>query len=147
MTDPEVEQAVAFYNQGYTCTQSILASFAARYDLPQNLAFRMGEPFGAGISCTGDMCGAVTGGILVLGLQYGSPLSSDNAARLLTYRRVQELIHRFKEIHRSIQCTDLLGYNLSDPEQFQTACKEGVFLGLCPIFVRDAAQILMKLLP
>src|SRR5512140_47938 len=106
MTNPEVEQAVAFYTQGYTCTQAILASFAARYGLQQNLAFRMGEPFGAGTSCTGDMCGTLTGAILVLGLQYGSTLSTDDAARAYTYQRVHELMRRFREIHGSIQCPD-----------------------------------------
>lgn len=146
MTRSEVEQAVAFYKQGYTCTQSILASFAGRYDLPQNLAFRMGEPFGAGTSCTGDMCGAVTGAIMVLGLQYGSVLSNDDAARSYTYQRVHELIQRFKEIHGSIQCTDLLGHNLSDPQQFQTVREKGLFIQLCPIFVSDAAQILVEML-
>jgi len=83
MIQPEVEQAVAFYKQGYTCAQSILASFAVRYDLQQNLAFRIGEPFGAGTSCTGDMCGSVTGAIMVLGLQYGSILSNDDVVRLM----------------------------------------------------------------
>lgn len=146
MTDLEVEQAVAFYQQGYTCAQSILACFGARYGLQQNLAFRIGEPFGAGTSCTGDMCGSLTGAIMVLGLQYGSTLSSDNAARSYTYQRVHELIHRFKEIHGSIQCTDLLGYNLSDPEQLQTVWEKGLFVQRCPIFVRDAAQILSELL-
>ncbi len=146
MTHPEVEQAVAFYQQGYTCTQSILASFARRYGLQQDLAFRMGEPFGAGTSCTGDMCGAVTGAILVLGLQYGSALSSDDAARLYTYQRVHDLIRCFQGVHGSIQCTDLLGYNLSDPEQFQTVCEKGLFTQRCPIFVRDAAQILTGLI-
>jgi C_GCAxxG_C_C family probable redox protein len=146
MNHPEVEQAVAFYQQGYTCTQSILASFARRYDLQQNLAFRIGEPFGAGTSCTGDMCGAMTGAIMVIGLQYGSALNSDDAARSFTYQRVHELIHRFKEIHASIQCTDLLGYNLSDPQQLQTVRERGLFIQLCPIFVRDAAQILVEML-
>lgn len=146
MKHPEVDQAVVFYQQGYTCAQSILASFAARYDLPQNLAFRLGEPFGAGTSCTGDMCGAVTGAILVLGLQYGSILSNDDAARSLTYQRVHELLYRFQEIHGSVQCTDLLGYNLSDPKQFKTVCEKGLFNQRCPIFVRDAAQILTELL-
>jgi C_GCAxxG_C_C family probable redox protein len=146
MTYPEVEQAVAFYQQGYTCAQSILASFAARYGLQQDLAFRIGEPFGAGTSCTGDMCGAVMGAIMVLGLQYGSTLSSDDAARSRTYQRVQELIHRFTENHGSIQCTNLLGYNLSDPELIQTVWEKGLFVQLCPIFVRDAAQILSELL-
>ncbi len=146
MAHSEVEQAVAFYAQGYTCAQSILASYAARYGLPQNLAFQLGEPFGAGTSCTSDMCGAVTGAILVLGLQYGSTLNSDDAARLRTYQHVQVLIHRFQEIHGSIQCTDLLGYNLSDPEQFKTVCEKGLFSQRCPRFVRDAAQILTELL-
>jgi len=146
MTHPEVEQAVSFYKQGYTCTQSILASFASRYDLPQNLSFRIGEPFGAGTSCTGDMCGSVTGAIMVLGLQYGSILSNDNAARSYTYQHVHDLIHRFKEIHGSIQCTDLLGYDLSDPIQLQTVWEKGLFIHLCPIFVRDASQILIEVL-
>src|SRR5665647_1809419 len=135
MTYPEVEQAVAFYKQGYTCTQSILASFAKRYDLPQNLAFRIGEPFGAGTSCTNDMCGSVTGAIMVLGLQYGSAHSDDEAARAYTYQRVHELIQRFKELHGSIQCSNLLGYNLSNPEQLQTVWEKGLFIQLCPNLV------------
>ena len=146
MIHPEVEQAVAFYNQGYTCTQSILASFAARFDFQQTLAFRIGEPFGAGTSCTGDRCGSVTGAIMVLGLQYGSTLSNDDAARSYTYQRVHELIQRFKVIHDSIQCTDLLGYNLSDPQQLQTVREKGLFMQLCPILVRNAAQILIEMI-
>lgn len=146
MTHPEVEQAVAFYQQGYTCAQSILASFAPRYGLPQSLAFRIGEPFGAGTSCTTDMCGSISGAIMVLGLQYGSALYNDETARLYTYQRVQELIHRFKEIHSSIQCTDLLGYDLSDPKQLKTVLEKGLFIQLCPTLVRDAAQLLADML-
>lgn len=146
MTFPEVEQVVAFYKQGYTCTQSILASFAARYGLQQKLAFKIGEPFGAGTSCTGDMCGSVMGAIMVLGLQYGSTLSTDEAARSYTYQRVHDLINRFKDIHGSIQCTDLLGYNLSDPLQLKTVWEKELFMKLCPVFVQDAAQILVEML-
>ncbi len=83
---------------------------------------------------------------MVLGLQYGAILSNDEGARLLTYQHVQELIHRFKEIHGSIQCTDLLGYNLSDPQQFKTVREKELFTQLCPVFVRDAAQILVEML-
>ena len=146
MTNPEVEQAVALYNQGYTCAQSILASFAQRCGLQQDLAFRIGEPFGAGTSCTGDMCGSITGAIMVLGLQYGSTLNNDDSARFYTYQRVQELIHRFTETHGSIQCPDLLGYNLSDFQQLQTVIEKGLFIQLCPGLVRDAAQILIEML-
>jgi len=146
MIHPEVEQAVAFYKQGYTCTQSILASFATRYSLPQDLAFRIGEPFGAGTSCTNDMCGAVTGAVIVMGLQYGSTHFDDEAARYYTYQRVQELIQRFKALRGSIQCCDLLGYDLSDPQQLQSAWEKGLFMQLCPNLVRDSAQILIEII-
>ncbi|MGE5123452.1 MAG: C-GCAxxG-C-C family protein [Acidobacteriaceae bacterium] len=146
MTHPEVEQAVAFYMQGYTCAQSILASFAARYGLQKELAFRIGEPFGAGTSCTSDMCGSVTGAIMVLGMQYGSIHSDDEAARYSTYQCVNELIQRYNAIHGSIQCSDLLGYNLSDPQQLRTVMEKGLFLQLCPLLVRDAAQILIDII-
>lgn len=146
MTQPEVDQAVAYYQQGYTCTQSILASFAGRYGLEQNLAFRIGEPFGAGMSCANGMCGSVTGAIMVLGLQYGSIHSNDEVARSYTFQRVHELIQRYIKIHGSIQCSDLLGYNLSNPQQLQTVWEKGLFIQLCPNLVRDAAQILVEML-
>jgi len=146
VTHPEVEQAVAFYNQGYTCTQSILASFAGRYAVPQSLAFRIGEPFGAGMSCTGGMCGSVIGSIMVLGLQYGSTHSNDDAARAYTYQRVHKLIQRFTDMHGSIQCPDLLGYDLSDPLQLQAVLEKGLFSQLCPVLVGDAAQIVTEML-
>jgi C_GCAxxG_C_C family probable redox protein len=146
MPQLEVEQAVAFYKQGYTCTQSILSSFADRYGLQKDLAFRMGEPFGAGTSCTNDMCGSVAGAILVLGLQYGSARCDDDAARYRTYQFVNELIQRFKGLHGSIQCGDLLGYDLSDPHQLKTVWEKGLFTQLCPHLVRDAAQILIEMI-
>lgn len=83
---------------------------------------------------------------MVLGLQYGSTLSTDEAARSYTYQRVHDLINRFKDIHGSIQCTDLLGYNLSDPLQLKTVWEKELFMKLCPVFVQDAAQILVEML-
>jgi C_GCAxxG_C_C family probable redox protein len=146
MTQPEVEQAVAYYKTGYTCAQSILASFGPRYGLRQDLALRIGEPFGAGTSCTNDMCGSVIGAISILGMQYGSARSDDDAARYYTYQRVNELIQRFKGMRGSIQCGDLLGYDLSDPKQLQAVIEKGLFTQLCPAIVQDAAQILTDML-
>ena len=74
------------------------------------------------------------------------PISNDEVARSYTYQRVHELIQRFTEIHGSIQCSDLLGYNLSDPQQLQTVWEKGLFIQLCPNLVRDAAQILVEML-
>ena len=103
MSFPEIEQAVAFYQQGYTCAQSILASFSERYGFPQSLAFKLGEPFGAGMSCTNDLCGCISGAVMVLGLHYGSTRSNDDAARSYTYQHAQELIGDPASKHTAVE--------------------------------------------
>jgi len=55
-------------------------------------------------------------------------------------------MNHLKVIHGSIQCTDLLGYNLSDRQQLQTVWEKELFMRLCPILVRDAAQILVEMI-
>jgi C_GCAxxG_C_C family probable redox protein len=145
MEHSEVEQAVALYKQGYTCAQSILASFGARYGLSPSLALRLGEPFGAGMSCTNGICGSVTGAIMILGLKYGGIRSDDDEARSNTYLHVHELIQRFMEMRGSIRCTDLLGYDLSNPRQLQVVWEKGLFTQLCPDLVRDASTILIEM--
>ncbi len=83
---------------------------------------------------------------MILGMRYGSTYCNDDAARSFTYQRVHDLIERFKEMHGSIQCSDLLGYDLSDPRQLQTVIEKGLFVQLCPILVRDAALILTEII-
>jgi C_GCAxxG_C_C family probable redox protein len=72
--------------------------------------------FGGGMYL-GSVCGAVTGGIMAIGLKYGGV---DKAASLETTRRVRELADRFKRQHKSINCPDLTGIDVSDPKILAT---------------------------
>jgi hypothetical protein len=94
MTQPEVVQAVAYYKQGYTCTQSILSSFATVMDFRRS-SFQDGRTFWAGTSCTNDMWvgGRSNPGA---GLTVRFARCDDDAARYRTYQFVNELIQRFK---------------------------------------------------
>jgi len=101
--------------------------------------------FGAGISKTGNLCGAVSGAILVIGLKYGKTVANDDAATEKTRALVRQFIHEFEEKNGSINCTDLLGYNLGSPEEFARARDQGLFVTKCTPLVRDAADILEKI--
>ena len=66
-------------------------------------------------------CGAVAGAIMVLGLRYGGPAATDPTAKAAMYERVRDFVARFKARNQSIICRDLLGCDLSTPEDWQQA--------------------------
>jgi len=70
----------------------------------------------------------------------------DDAATEKTRGLVREFVREFITRHGSINCTELLGYNLSDPEEYETAREKKLFVTKCPGLVRDAAEILEKML-
>jgi len=94
----------------------------------------------------GETCGAVTGAFMVIGLKYGNTKTGDDGARERTYELVGEFAKRFRSSHGSIVCRELLGYDLSNPEERTAARKKGLFTTLCPQLVQDAVEILEKIL-
>jgi len=102
---------------GYNCAQSVLQAFAPGFGLDCDTALKLACGLGAGMARRGEICGAVTGGILVLGLKYGRGEHQDRSATEQTYARVQDLMQRFEQRHGSCQCRALLeGCDLRTPE-------------------------------
>jgi C_GCAxxG_C_C family probable redox protein len=143
--DP-AERAESLFLTGYNCSQSVLQACAPRLGLPQELAARLAAPFGAGISFQGMQCGAVSGALLAIGLQYGNRSAADKASKELAYVRSQEFLARFKARRQTVLCRELLGIDLSQPGEYERARQAGVFDELCPGFVREAVEILSSLL-
>jgi len=114
--------------------------------LDRELALRIAGAFGGGMARMGEQCGAVTGALMVIGLKYGKTKTGDEGARDKTYKLAQELMTRFKERHGSIICRELLGYDLSNPEERAAVSEKGLFTTLCPQLVRDAVEIVEQLL-
>ena len=94
----------------------------------------------------GETCGAVTGALMAIGLKYGMTQAKDEGARDKTYKLAQEFASKFKARHNSMVCRELLGYDLSKPEERKAAFEKGLFTTLCPQFVRDAVEIFEQIL-
>ncbi len=75
-------------------------------------AIKVSAGFGGGMYL-GSVCGAVTGGIMAIGLKYGGSGSASNAQ---TTKRVREFAERFKAQHKWINCPELTGVDVSNPE-------------------------------
>ncbi len=122
----------------------MLSVFAQHFGLERDTTLRISQGFGAGIAYTDDICGAVSGAIMVIGLRYGRVKADDKTAKEKTYAVVGEFLKQFKQRNGSVECTGLLGYNLSDPHQVAEAKKNKVVMARRPAFVRDAVEIVEK---
>ena len=111
------ETAVEKFLDGYNCAQAVLYSFSPQLGFDRDTALKLACGFGAGMARKQGTCGAVTGGIIALGLKYGRGESQDPAATEATYAKVRELVWQFESKHGTSNCrTLLLGCDLSRPE-------------------------------
>lgn len=66
----EKEKALDYFGRHFHCSQAVLAAFADRCGLTEEQALKLGACFGSGMR-KGEVCGACTGALMVLGLLYG----------------------------------------------------------------------------
>jgi C_GCAxxG_C_C family probable redox protein len=94
---------------------------------------------------SGGTCGAITGAYMVLGMahQPSADTLKDEAGMAAA---MAEFNRRFKALHGSLKCTELIGYDLSVPGEADEAFQKDVFTNVCPGLVRDAVEILVDLL-
>ena len=145
MTDNIIQATTSFQN-GFNCSQSVFSSFAPGFGLSRDFALRIAAPFGGGMGHMGEVCGAVSGAIMVIGLKTGSTQAGDKEAKETSYQTAREFADRFKERNGTILCRELLGFNINDPDDLQQARENGLFKAKCPKFVQDSAEILNTLL-
>jgi C_GCAxxG_C_C family probable redox protein len=137
------EIAVARFGQNLNCAQSVFSAFAAPLGLDKAAALKIAAPFGGGVARQGEVCGAVTGALMALGLARGSSTPEGKEA---AYRLSLKFLRRFEEQHGKLMCRDLIGYDLRDHAAHAQARQAGVFTSICPRLVRDAAEIVASLL-
>ena len=107
--EQRVNQAVDNFMQGYGCCQSVVAAFADLYGLDDTMAKRVSAGFGGGVGRLRMMCGAVSGLVLLAGLDCGQTEGSDREGKSACYKVVQELLAQSKEDNGSLICAELLG--------------------------------------
>ncbi len=110
------------------------------------MALKIATSFGGGIAHLDELCGAMTGALMVIGLKHGMVKDEDIEAKEKTYALSQEFAARFKSRHGSLRCTELIGYNLSNLEDYEKAKEADVFNSCCTKFVKDSVEILEELL-
>ncbi|NVO67937.1 C-GCAxxG-C-C family protein [Methanofollis tationis] len=140
------EQAARAFDGGLNCAQAVASVFARDYGLDEEMVRKLACGFGGGLAHTDRSCGAVSGAVLVLGIARGTAVPGDREGKERCYALVREFIRRFSARHGSVNCTELVGFDLSGPRGLEAARAAGVFSERCTGYVRDAAGIVEEIL-
>ena len=124
----------------------MFSAVAEQMGVDYQTAVKVSCGFGGGMYL-GSVCGAVTGGIMAIGLKHGG---AGMQANIQTAKMVREFADRFRARHKSINCSDLTGFDLSKidfnrPEQLKAVADQKGFAN-CLGYVRDAAAIVSDVL-
>lgn len=107
--ETRVTRAVDNFMAGYGCCQSVVAAFADLYSLDDMLAKKIAAGFGGGVGRLRMMCGAVSGIVMLVGLDCGQTEGSDSDGKSACYKVVQELLAQSEAENGSLICAEILG--------------------------------------
>lgn len=145
MTHPE--KAEKLFRNGYNCSQAVLLAFSDKTGLDDKTAAKISSSFGGGLGRMREVCGAVSGASMVLGLVYGYDNPEDYESKKNHYHLIQKFAQRFKEKNSSIICRELLtGVKVKQGKEPEERSESYYKKRPCPELVRIAAEILDEML-
>jgi C_GCAxxG_C_C family probable redox protein len=125
------ESAIEAFRSEYNCAQVTLMAFANEVGLDLETAKRVSAGFGAGMGRLQETCGTVTGAFMVFGLFNSKYIQDNDERKTVTYEMIQEFSEKFKSIHGSITCKNLLNINLNTEEGMEEAREKDLFVNVC----------------
>ena len=139
------EKAVDYFNRKFHCSQAVLAAFAPECGLTEEQALKLGACFGSGMR-KGEVCGACTGALMVLGSLYGQYDKTDPESRERANKVNDLMMEGFAKKCGSYICNDLLKCDISTPEGRKFALDNNLFTEFCPIMVANAVDVLEEII-
>ncbi len=141
------ENAAAMVAGNWNCAQAVLGVFCSDLGLDRETAMKLASGFGAGVARCQEMCGAVSGAVMVIGLKHGQAREDEKAAKETAYRFSRELMDRFQAEFGSCLCRELLpGIDLATEAGQQRYRADGCSEKVCRPCVRFAVRILEEIL-
>ena len=137
-----VDCATDRFKEGFNCAQAVFATYAPSLGIKEDDALRISTGFGAGMGRQQEVCGAVTGALMVIGSKHGMSNASDVAAKERTYAEFKEFTRRFCQLHGSISCRELLACDINTEEGKKDYNERKLSATVCLPCVQDACKII-----
>lgn len=138
--------AYQYHKEGYNCAQSVAGAFTDLTGLSKEQTMAALGGFGGGVGGSrSELCGAVSGGVMVLSLLTPHTEGSDTAAKKEIYATAKEFRRRFEEVFGLTRCGDLLKARPGVTEKNPAAQRLGI-TGHCDNMVVTAVEIVEQML-
>ena len=135
------EKALNLFWDKFNCSQAVLAAFSEELGLSEEQALNTAFCFSGGMR-KGEVCGAVSGALMVIGMKNGRSRSCEADKKAKAYSNAAEFMEKFKKENGSYICRDILGCDISTDDGMQYAEEHHYFNNICPKMVESAVKIL-----
>ncbi len=140
-----VDKAVKYYSNNFNCSQAVFTTYATELGLDEETALKMSTQFGGGAR-KGEMCGAVSGALMVLGLKYGHSHAEDIEEKGKAYQIAEDFMNRFIAEKGTVVCRELLGYDVSNQEDVAKIKELDLFKTTCPEMIKCATAMVEQMI-
>ena len=145
MTTKATEKAVRLFDSGFNCAESVLLALNEEFNKKTTIIPRIATGFGAGIGRSGQICGALSGAVMAIGLLKGCDKGEkEREKRNITYKNVRRMIKAFEKEFGSNQCRILTQCNLQTKEGQEKYRHEELRKKLCPKLVSWCTDYIVK---
>jgi len=144
--DETVNIAASHTEAEFLCSEAALMALAECLGVESKLIPNIATGFGAGIGREGEVCGALSGAVMGLGLKFGrdAPGFTEDGKRPYWY--ATELVKGFQALHGDLRCRDLLGLDLTDPEDYRKYSERNLWATKCRDLITSATELAYELL-
>ncbi len=139
-----IERALGYVDEGFLCVEAVFKTLADLHGTDSDLIPKVATGFAAGIARTSNICGAVSGAILGLGLWYGRNEPVEGERKVYWYSR--KFIDEWEKTHTSTSCGELLGVDLDTSEGDRQFYAEDMWENKCKRYISEAVALAFDIL-
>ena len=135
-----------FAEQDFLCSEAVLMALAKHQNVKSDLIPRIATGFGAGIGRAGEVCGALAGAIMGLGIRFGRSKVEEEESDERPHAFAQTMVNLFITRYGHTRCCDLIGLNLAKEQDRQKYYAQELWKTKCRDFVQTTAGLAYDLL-
>lgn len=139
------EEVLKMFGEGFDCSQIVLSQVSDKLGITREEALKIAACFGGGM-WHGETCGCVVGALIALGIKYATTKENDHEKKNNLLKLKTQFEEEFCKKNNSCICKEILGYNLSVPEEMKKIQEEKLLETKCPEVVLSACEILEKMM-
>lgn len=105
----KADKSKELFLAGYNCAQAVFGAFCEDFGIDRKTGFMISSGFGGGISRRREVCGAVSGAVMVLSMEHGYSEAQAQEEKKKLYAEVRGVLEKIEGELGSIICRELLG--------------------------------------